>query len=93
MSDRVTLRLRVHGRVQGVGFRYAMHQQASALGVTGWVRNRRDGTVEAMVQGTPQAVEAMRRWARDGPAGASVTGLDAEPAEGGFERFEMRETA
>ena len=93
MSERVTLHLRIRGRVQGVGFRYAMHERAQSLGITGWVRNRRDGTVEAIVQGTPQAVEAMRRWAHSGPPGAGVTGLDADPATGGFERFEMRETA
>lgn len=93
MSEQVAVHLRIRGRVQGVGFRYAMHERALSLGITGWVRNRRDGTVEAVVQGTPQAVEAMRRWAQGGPPGAEVTGLDADPTAGGFERFEMRETA
>jgi acylphosphatase len=93
MSERVTLHLAIRGRVQGVGFRYAMAGEAGALGVSGWVRNRRDGSVEAIVQGDGEAVEALRRWAERGPAGANVTGIVATPAEGEFEDFEMRPTA
>ncbi len=92
MSDRGVLHLRIRGRVQGVGFRYAMHEQALSLGVTGWVRNRRDGSVEAMIQGPAAALEALREWSRRGPPGAGVTGLDAEPGEGAYETFEMRPT-
>ena len=51
--------VRVHGRVQGVGYRYACVQHARALGVTGWVRNRMDDTVEALLQGTPQQLARM----------------------------------
>ncbi|MFI4925964.1 MAG: acylphosphatase, partial [Vicinamibacteria bacterium] len=58
----VARRLVVHGRVQGVGFRFAMVD--AAMGLAGWVRNRHDGTVEAMVQGPPEAVEAMVAAAR-----------------------------
>lgn len=93
MSERSTLRLAIRGRVQGVGFRYAMVEQAGRLGVSGWVRNRRDGSVESVVQGTAEAVEAMRRWAGHGPPGAAVTGVEVAPAEGDFEEFELRPTA
>ena len=92
MSERVTRRLVAHGRVQGVGFRYAMLEEATRLGVTGWVRNRRDGTVESVVQGSPDAVEAITRWARRGPSGAQVTAVDVSEASGDFARFEMRPT-
>ena len=81
--------LLVRGRVQGVGYRFAMTEVALALGVTGWVRNRRDGTVEAVVQGEAELVERLVAWCRRGPAGAHVTAvaLDAlavDPALQGF---------
>ena len=79
----VTKRLVIHGRVQGVGYRYSMTGAARRMSVTGWVRNRRDGTVEAIVQGVPSAIDQITDWARRGPAGASVTQVevfeDAEP--------------
>ena len=93
MSERSTMRLAIRGRVQGVGFRHAMVQEAEARGVTGWVRNRRDGSVEAVVQGDRAAVEAMRDWARRGPPGAAVTEAVATAAEGEFAGFELRPTA
>ena len=93
MNDRVTLHLVIRGRVQGVGFRYAMHGEAIRLGLVGWVRNRRDGSVEATVQGPAAAVDAMRRWAASGPPAAQVTAVEAAPAEGAFEAFETRPTA
>lgn len=74
-------RLRVTGKVQGVGFRYSLQEEADRLGLAGWVRNRRDGSVEALVQGTPDAVEAMTAWARRGPAGSRVADLRSEPAD------------
>ncbi len=79
-----TVRLRVHGRVQGVFFRDSMRAQAQRLGVGGWVRNDPDGTVEAVVSGEPAAVDALVAWAHDGPAGARVERLDApdEPLAG-----------
>ncbi|HZE09988.1 MAG TPA: acylphosphatase, partial [Burkholderiales bacterium] len=67
--------LLISGRVQGVGFRYAMGEEAERLGATGWVRNRRDGTVEAAVDGAPEAVDALISWARRGPPSARVTGV------------------
>jgi acylphosphatase len=93
MSERLTLHLAIRGRVQGVGFRYAMLREAEALGVAGWVRNRSDGSVEAVVHGPREAVERLLRWAERGPKGSAVSGVAASPAEGSFERFELRPTA
>jgi acylphosphatase len=92
MSERVTRRLVIRGRVQGVFFREAMRQEAERLGVAGWVRNCRDGTVESVVQGAPAAVEALIAWARSGPPDARVAGLEQSAAEGAYERFEKRPT-
>jgi acylphosphatase len=72
--------LSIHGLVQGVGFRESMCRQAQALGVRGWVRNRLDGTVEAVIDGPPAAVEALAAWARRGPRAAQVTRVDVRPA-------------
>jgi len=74
----IARRIVVHGRVQGVGFRYATVEAARALGVDGWVRNRRDGTVEALLQGEEDAVERAIAWARRGPPAASVERVDIE---------------
>ena len=79
-SNMVKRRLRVAGRVQGVGFRYALQEEADRLGLAGWVRNRRDGSVEAMVQGASEAVEAITAWARRGPPGSRVSDLRVEDA-------------
>ncbi|HWR84966.1 MAG TPA: acylphosphatase [Rhodoglobus sp.] len=67
----------VRGLVQGVGFRFAARDEASRAGLTGWVRNLDDGTVEAEVQGAPDAVGRMLEWLGHGPPGAQVEGLDA----------------
>ena len=72
----IARRIRVHGRVQGVGFRYAMAGTAEAYGVTGWVRNRLDGTVEVYVQGEADAVQRAIDWCRHGPRSARVTAVD-----------------
>ncbi len=82
----------ISGRVQGVGFRYSMADEAERLGVTGWVRNRRDGTVEAVVDGAADAVDAVLSWARHGPRGAYVTDMRVSEIAESFERFEMRAT-
>jgi len=71
-------RLTITGRVQGVGYRDAMRREAAALGVRGWVRNRRDGSVEALLQGDEAALEALVAWARRGPRGAHVSAVHAE---------------
>ena len=68
-----TLRIVIHGRVQGVGFRFSLADLALQLGVDGWVRNRRDGTVEALLHGPEPAVDALHDWARRGPPGARVS--------------------
>ena len=77
----ITRRLSISGRVQGVGYRDALRHEARQRGVAGWVRNRRDGTVEAMVQGAPEAVEALIAWARRGPPAARVAELRIEASD------------
>ena len=89
----ITRHLRITGRVQGVGYRWNMAQQAQALGVSGWVRNRLDGSVEAVACGPVDAVQALVEWAQRGPVGARVDGVEVGQAEGVFEGFEQRETA
>jgi len=81
-----TLHLRIAGRVQGVGYRAALSAAARARGITGWARNRRDGTVEAVVQGSPEAVEEILAWARRGPPAARVTGIESRAAQGDFDQ-------
>lgn len=93
MSERVTRHLVIFGRVQGVFYRESMRIEAERLGVTGWVRNRRDATVEAVVQGPAAAVEAIIAWARRGPPDARVAGVEVGEATGEFRGFEKRPTA
>jgi acylphosphatase len=78
MDDRVGRRLVIRGHVQGVGFRWSMVEVARRLGVGGWVRNRRDGSVEALVCGPNELVAAMIHWASKGPAGSRVDGVEVE---------------
>jgi acylphosphatase len=68
----VQRRVVVGGRVQGVGFRYGVARRAEAAGVAGWVRNRDDGTVEAVLEGDAGAVARLVEWCRQGPRGALV---------------------
>jgi acylphosphatase len=82
-----TLHLMIHGRVQGVFFRDSMRREAQWLSVSGWVRNRSDGTVEAMLHGTEEAVDALLRWAHRGPDRAQVDRVDVRPVEGSFSEF------
>jgi len=84
-----TLRLVIYGRVQGVFFRDSMCREAQNLGVAGWVRNRSDDTVEAAVQGEPDAVDTIVRWAHRGPQYAQVTRVDIKPDNGSFAGFEI----
>jgi acylphosphatase len=74
-------RLVISGRVQGVGYRDWMAREAGRLGVSGWVRNRRDGTLEALVDGEPEAVEELLRQCRRGPRHAEVTGIVEDLAD------------
>jgi acylphosphatase len=92
MSERRTRRLLIHGRVQGVWFRESMRLEAERLGVTGWVRNRLDGSVEAMVQGDGEAIAAIERWAHRGPQAAEVARVEAFDAQGDFATFEKLPT-
>lgn len=92
MSEPITRRLVIRGRVQGVFYRESMRQEAVRLGVTGWVCNRLDGGVEAIVQGPAEAVEAIIAWCRLGPPDAHVASLESHAASGSFERFEKRST-
>jgi acylphosphatase len=87
--SRKTLRLMIHGRVQGVFFRDSMRAEGQRLGIAGWVRNRHDGTVEAAVQGEAAAVDAIVRWAHRGPQHARVERVDIEPDEGSYTGFEV----
>jgi len=86
-----TLRLVIHGRVQGVFFRDSMRREALSLGVSGWVRNRNDGTVEAAVHGDPEAINAIVHWAHLGPQYAQVVGVQMEPYHGTYNSFEVIE--
>ncbi len=88
-ASRITLRLVIHGRVQGVFFRDSMRREAQNLSVAGWVRNRSNGTVEATVHGEPAAVDAIVRWARHGPQRAQVERVEIEPDDGSYASFEV----
>lgn len=85
----------IRGRVQGVGYRYAMVEVANTFRVAGWVRNRRDGTVEAFAQGDPAAVEAVIAWCRRGPPAARVedVAVTAAAIESGVADFSHTPTA
>ena len=71
----------VHGHVQGVFFRDSCRRRAQSLGVTGWVRNRNDATVEVYAEGSPEAVAALIEWCREGPRGAYVEHVDVSEQE------------
>jgi acylphosphatase len=87
----VRRRVVVHGRVQGVGFRFALLGAAETRNVAGWVRNRADGTVEAAFEGAAHAVDGLVRWCETGPRGALVERVDVvdEPPEG-LSGFDVR---
>jgi acylphosphatase len=85
--------LEIEGRVQGVGFRWWTVGQAQQLGLSGWVRNRRDGSVEVLAIGEPQALEALAAACGKGPAHAEVRSVRRSPAEDdGSQGFEERPT-
>lgn len=90
---RPALRIRVHGRVQGVGFRWWLTTQASDLGLNGWVRNRGDGSVEALAIGRGQAIAKLVESCHRGPTGALVRSVETDPAEDdGSQGFEQKAT-
>jgi acylphosphatase len=88
MSDTTTIRVQITGRVQGVWYRGWTVDHARRLGLSGWVRNRRDGSVEAVFSGSEPAVRAMIELCRQGPpaarVGAVVEAIEAAPLERGF---------
>jgi acylphosphatase len=88
----IILRLEIRGLVQGVGYRWSMVEEARRLGIRGWVRNRRDGSVEALLAGPPEAVDQIVGWARKGPRPAGVDAVDVFPGEGSFDSFDARPT-
>jgi acylphosphatase len=90
--DLVRRRVIVHGRVQGVGFRFSTEGEADRVGVTGFVRNRPDGTVEIEVEGEQHDVDRLLEWLHDGgPSGARVERVDvSEIAPLGTAVFETR---
>ena len=89
MSAQVAKRIVLTGRVQGVGFRYALADEARSRGLSGWVRNRRDGSVEAVICGPAAEVAALAAWARRGPPAARVESIEIEEAQGSFDGFEI----
>lgn len=80
----------IHGRVQGIGFRASLAWEAERLGLAGWVRNRREGTVEAIVCGDEAAAAQLIEWARGGPPGARVERIEIEIVTAEFSGFELR---
>ena len=73
----------VRGRVQGVGFRWFVRERARALGVTGWVRNRQDGSVEVLALGDDLALQKLRALLQSGPDGARVSDIEDQGATPG----------
>ena len=92
MGRKVRARLRIYGLVQGVFFRASMRRKALELGVTGWVRNLPDGSVEAVVEGEEEAVGELIAWAHEGPPLARVERVDVEWEEykGEFRDFRIK---
>lgn len=88
----MTKYLMISGRVQGVYFRESLRREAEMRGVCGWVRNRRDGQVEAMLQGDQDAVNAVIAWCRRGPEMARVEHVEIGEGQGEFTGFERWDT-
>lgn len=84
--------LKIKGYVQGVFYRATARETALRLGLTGWVRNRPDGSVEAVAEGTEEAVDHFIEWCQSGPSGASVQNVEVrrELATGEFPSFQIR---
>lgn len=91
MEEKIRVHAIISGRVQGVFFRMETQRAARRFGVCGWVRNRRDGTVEALFEGDKDRVDAILDWCKQGPPHAHVTDVKADRREfaGEFETFEI----
>ena len=91
-DEKIAVRAAVSGIVQGVGFRYWTVREAANLGLTGYVRNMPDGSVEALLEGSPDAVACMLKLLEDGPPGARVRGVQTEQREysGAYDSFRAR---
>ena len=92
-APRIARRIVISGRVQGVGFRYALADEARSRKLGGWVRNRRDGRVEALLAGLEDEVEAVIAWARHGPPTARVISVEVEPATSDLDEFDILSTS
>jgi len=88
----VTVHARIEGRVQGVFFRDSTRRQAEKLNLTGWVRNKADGSVEAVFQGRSENIEAMKTWLGDGSPQADVSRVEVQQLDGEpqFSEFDIR---
>ncbi len=86
------VRLEIYGRVQGVFYRASTREKADELGVNGWVRNRADGSVEALAEGDADAVAGLIDWAHEGPSRAQVERVEVtdEEFEGDLRGFKVR---
>ncbi|NVB41083.1 acylphosphatase [Pseudenhygromyxa sp. WMMC2535] len=91
MSQARRVHLRIRGRVQGVYYRASTREQAAALGLRGWVRNRPDGSVELVAEGEPGALEALLAWCAQGPPAAQVSAVETQhlDATGEFADFQI----
>ncbi len=91
-SSQTAARVRITGRVQGVGFRYFVYKHATRNGITGWVRNRNDGSVEAKFEGPESQVEAIISLCSRGPLGSNVKNVEVEryAPEGKYSEFSFR---
>ena len=89
--DLARVALLIRGRVQGVGFRYSALDEAARLGLTGWVRNTRDGNVELVAEGTKERLLRLITWSHAGPRGALVTDVEQHwlPYVGEFDSFRI----
>jgi acylphosphatase len=91
MSEPIRRRVNVHGRVQGVFFRDSTEREASVRGLAGWVRNRDDGAVEAVFEGSPDDVRALVDFCESGPSAADVERVETTEEEPeGLSGFEVR---
>jgi acylphosphatase len=91
IMDNIRVRLIIEGRVQGVWFRESTRKEAERLGVHGWVRNRRDGTVEVVAEGPEEKVKRLVDWCHQGPPSARVTRVreTTETFQGEFRSFDV----